>query len=136
MLRYICKEVEWQYVEEKDELSFILHIPEAQEAMTKLLADATQLDLSFSSEYIDNEAYLTFVLRSGNGELAVLIRRNDWIRFLEEPDRMVLNYGTVFEMDFLPVAFLKYIDSLIDRVNQGENTPFLQDIIAVFAEEE
>lgn len=136
MLQYICSQVEWIHDHEKDELNFILHILEAEMSMNKLLDSATQLDLSFSEEHNEKGSFIAFILRSGNGELAILLSKQEWIRFLEEPDRMILDYGQRYEMDFLPVAFLKYIDHLIDRVNQGEESPFLADIIEVFAEEE
>lgn len=136
MLQYICKQVEWIHDDEKGELNFLLHLPEAQQSMTKLLDGATQLDLSFSDEYLDEGSFISFILRSGNGELSILIPRSEWIRFLEEPDRMILDYGQRFEMDFLPVAFLKYVDQQIERVNKGEESPFLNDIIEAFAEED
>lgn len=135
LLQFIPEHIEWSYDQEEDILSFVIQVPEARESMTKLLDGASQLDLSFSGELINQLAYLSFILRSGNGELALLIPRSHWIRFLEEPDRMIIDYGEKFEMNFLSNTLLNYIDSLIDRVNQGEDSPFLQEITHVFAEE-
>ncbi len=134
--QFICKQVEWIYDDEKGELNFLLYIPEAEASMKKLLDAASQLDLSFSGENNENGSFISLILRSGNGELKVLLPKHEWIRFLEEPDRMILDYGQRFEMDFLPVAFLKYIDQQIELVNQGEESQFSKDIIEVFAEEE
>lgn len=137
LLQYICRQVEWIHDDHKGELNFLLLLPpEADQSMIKLLDAASQLDLSFSGESNELGSFISLILRSGNGELAILIPKQDWVRFLEEPDRLILDFGQRFETDFLPVAFLKYVDELIDRVNQGEESPFLLDIIEVFAEEE
>lgn len=136
LLQYACEEITWDYDREKNEITFTLHVPEAQEDMSKLLDSASQLDLSFAVAQTDQNYYIAFILKSGNGEVSILVRRNEWVRFLEEPDHMIIDYGTRFEMEFLPLAFFKFIDELIDRVNNGEDSPYLQEIIAVFAEEE
>lgn len=135
LLYYFAKQIEWKYDQEEDVLSFVVQVPEAKDSMHKLLDGASQLDLSFASDYIDQQAYLSFILRSGNGELALLIPRSSWIHFLEEPDRMIIDYGETFEMNFLPKMLLNYIDSLIEQVNRGEDSPLLQEIVQVFAEE-
>jgi len=134
LLQYTCNSIDWLEDEEQGTLSFVLHIPEAAESMEKLLDSATMLDLSFDGGHNEYGSFLSFILRSGNGELAVLIPKTEWPRFLEEPDRMILDYGKRFEMDFLPLGLLKFIDQKIELVNEGKDSPFLKDIIEVFAE--
>jgi hypothetical protein len=136
LLTYYTTSIDWVYDQEKDELSFVLHVPDAEASMTKLLEGATQLDLAFGGEHRDGASYLTFILRSGNGEIGILLPKQDWPRFLEEPDRMIIDYGKNFEMNFLPNSFLNFIDKQIEKVNEGSEDPFLWDIIEVFAEEE
>jgi hypothetical protein len=136
VLTYYTTAIDWIYDQVKDELSFVLHVPDAEASMNKLLEGATQLDLSFGGEHRDGESYLTFILRSGNGEIGIMLPKRDWPRFLEEPDRMIIDFGKKFEMNFLPNSLLKYIDKQIERVNEGSEDPFLRDIIEVFAEEE
>lgn len=136
MLQCICKKIDWQYEDGNQELKFVLHVPEIDMDIKRLLDGVSQLHLSFSSEQLGQGSFLSFVLRSGNGEIAILIEKKEWVHFLEEPDLMIIDYGDRFEMPFLPNTLLKYVDQLIEQYNNGENTPLLRDIIEVFAEEE
>ncbi len=127
--------IEW--VEEGEELTAILHIENGETGMGILLEGVTQLDLSFAGGELGEIPYLQFILRSGNGEVALLISEKDWEPFLNEPDFLLLDYGKgQFKMRFLPSLFLRFIDEQIERVNRGEDSLFLREIIHVFAVEE
>lgn len=124
------------WIEEGEELTLTLYLSDGRQEMEQLLDGATQLDLSFSGTEVEGKPYLEFILRSGNGELAILLPSEEWENFLDEPDLLVIDYGKEpFKMKFLPTLFLRFIDRQIERVNQGEDTPFLREVIRIFAED-
>lgn len=124
------------WIEEGEELTLTLYLSDGRQEMEQLLDGATQLDLSFSGTEAEGKPYLEFILRSGNGELAILLPSEEWENFLDEPDLLVIDYGKEpFKMKFLPTLFLRFIDRQIERVNQGEDTPFLREVIRIFAED-
>lgn len=125
------------WIEEGEELTLTLHLSDGRQEMEQLLDGATQLDLSFSGTEVEGKPYLEFILRSGNGELAILLPGEEWENLLDEPDLLVIDYGKEpFKMRFLPTLFLRFIDKQIERFNQGEDTPFLREVIRIFAEDE
>lgn len=135
MRQLSIRKAEW--TEKGDELILSLLLAGGTREMELLLDGASQLDLSFAGAEVEGKAYIQLILRSGNGELAILIPTEEWEPFLDEPDTLVIDYGKEpYQMKFLPTLFLRFIDDQIERANQGEDSLFLREIIHIFAEEE
>ena len=125
---------------EDDHITLICRVPTAAEHFRKLLVDATQASLDFDAGEWDGKAVIGFRLKNANGEFYLALKKEDWEHLEEQPDELTFVYGEGekerFSVPFLNRMFDSFLDNVIAKYNEGNKEPVVQDIVAVFAEED
>lgn len=125
---------------EEGDITLICQVPTAAEHFRKLLADATQATLDFDAGEWQGESVIGFRLKNANGEFYLALKKKDWGLLEEQPDELTFVYGEGekgrFSVPFLNRMFESFLDTVITQYNEGNTAPFVQDIVAVYAEEE
>lgn len=126
--------------QQEEDLTLICQVPTASDYFRKLLADATQATLDFHTGEWEGKSAIGFRLKNANGEFYLALQKKDWEFLEEQPDGLTFVYGegekARFSVPFLNRMFESFLDTIITQYNEGNKEQAVQDIVAVFAEEE